>query len=762
MVGNKYIVKLLGLTVFSSSSLFATDGDLKWTFETGAEIISSPTFSNSGVIYIGSYDHKLYAINQDGSLAWSFSAGAGISATPVIADDGTIYFGSIDNNIYALNSDGTLKWSFTTDGDINSWASIGQDETVYIGSDDNKVYALNNDGTLKWSYETNGDVRSSPTVSADGVIYFGSYDNNFYALNSDGTLKWSYETGAEIAGSSAIGDDGTIYTGSFDGNIYAFQPDGTVSWTFTTENRVRSSPAIDINGNLYFGSYDTYLYSISSDGELNWRYPVDSVIQGSPTITSDGTVYIGASNGVFYAVSSDGELNNSYTTAGAIFSSAAVGTDGTLYAGSFDGKLYAFEGSYGLMQSVWPRFGQNSTGSSLVGDNDPVPSQLQFSTSALLVNEGTTTADIELIRTNGAVGDVSVDIISKDSSAESPNDYLSIDSTITLLNGETSSVVSVTIINDSDVEDDESFTLSLANLTGDVTFGVNTVSTITIIDDGDTLPTGTFNFVSANYTVDEGDGSVNIPINRINGSYGEASTDYLLIFDSASSEDVTELRGTVIFADGETSKTLTIPIVDDSTSESLETFSIELNNVSGAVLGEVISTTVSIIDNDEPVILPSGTLNFDSTNYSVNEGDENLVLTITRTNGSNGEVSVDYVSKIDSATTDDYTDLQGTLVFADGETNKTLTISIIDDDFAEDIETFSVELSNASGAILGEIISTTVTITDNDSTTSTPEVCSACKKAAGSLNYTIILLLGSIFLLNTFLKPRQKHFDFDN
>ena len=67
--------------------------------------------------------------------------------------------------------------------------------------------------------------------------------------------------------------------------------------------------------------------------------------------------------------------------------------------------------------------------------------------------------------------------------------------------------------------------------------------------------------------------------------------------------DYTSTSGTLTFNDGETSKQITIPIVDDSTPEGTENFKISLTNPSGgAVLGSFASATLSIQDNELPTL----------------------------------------------------------------------------------------------------------------------------------------------------------------
>ncbi|MGB4714544.1 MAG: PQQ-binding-like beta-propeller repeat protein, partial [Defluviitoga tunisiensis] len=101
---------------------------------------------SDGTIYVGSYDSYLYsylyAINPDGSLKWKYETGSGIESSPAIGSDGTIYVGSLDNYLYAINPDGSLKWKYETDDWIDSSPAIGSDGTIYVGSGDSYLYAI--------------------------------------------------------------------------------------------------------------------------------------------------------------------------------------------------------------------------------------------------------------------------------------------------------------------------------------------------------------------------------------------------------------------------------------------------------------------------------------------------------------------------------------------------------------------------------------------------------------------------------------------
>jgi hypothetical protein len=184
-------------------------------------------------VYVGSGDGGLYALNPNGTLKWYYQTGDWIDSSPAIGADGTVYVGSGDHNLYALNPNGTLKWLYQTGASVESSPAIGADGTVYVGSENGGLYALNPNGTLKWSFQTGDWIYSSPAISADGMVYVGSENGGLYALNPNGTLKWYYQTGDWIDSSPAIGADGTVYVGSMDGNLYAIPgstPLANTSW----------------------------------------------------------------------------------------------------------------------------------------------------------------------------------------------------------------------------------------------------------------------------------------------------------------------------------------------------------------------------------------------------------------------------------------------------------------------------------------------------------------------------------------------------
>ena len=288
-------VVYIGSTDNNVYALNASTGAKLWSFATGNAIYSSAPAVANGVVYIGSTDNNVYALNAStGAKLWSYTAANQVWSSPAVAN-GVVYISEFGGNVYALNaSTGALIWTYATGNNLFSAPAVANG-VVYLGADNGILYALNaSTGALLWSYTTGNYVDSSPAV-ANGVVYVGSDDNNLYALNaSTGALLWSYQTGSYVDSSPAVAN-GVVYVGSHDGNIYALNAStGAKLWSYATGYQVRSSPAV-ANGVVYIGSDDNNLYALNaSTGALLWSYDTGYIVISSPTIV-DGVVYLNAS-----------------------------------------------------------------------------------------------------------------------------------------------------------------------------------------------------------------------------------------------------------------------------------------------------------------------------------------------------------------------------------------------------------------------------------------------------------------------------------
>ena len=294
---------------YDSGGFFPPNTEL-WRFKTGNNVRSSPALWD-GIVYFGSLDGKLYAIDaMTGKAKWVFKTGNMVYSSPAVSN-GIVYFGSWDNNLYAIDAvTGKERWRLkignhlwrakaTNIGDSSPALSDG---VVYVGSNDKNLYAIDAmTGKVKWRFKIGYIVYSSPAVS-NNVVYIGSDYNDLFAIDAiAGTEKWRFATRNGVHSSPAVSND-IVYFGSEDKNLYAIDAvTGTEKWRFTTGNGVHSSPAVS-NGVVYIGSNDNNLYAIDAvTGMKKWQFKMGGWVSSSPAV-SNGVVYVGSNDNSLYAI----------------------------------------------------------------------------------------------------------------------------------------------------------------------------------------------------------------------------------------------------------------------------------------------------------------------------------------------------------------------------------------------------------------------------------------------------------------------------
>jgi outer membrane protein assembly factor BamB len=368
----------------ASDSAGPTDPpSLRWKFQTGGPVFSSPSVVG-GVLYIGSLDTNLYAIDTaSGTEKWHFRTEGPIRSSPAVMD-ATVYSFSRDGFLYAISaSAGTELWrckiaetnqtkSFDDYEYFDSSPAI-VDGTIYIGSGDKHLYAIAAaTGQPVWNFAVKSKISSPPAV-ADGVVYFGVTDGNFYAVDAaTGTNLWSFKTRGNSGNGYPKGDilhapvvlDGVVYFGSRDSAVYALDTaTGKQQWRrdiMGGSNWAANSPAVH-NGLLFVGSSITgALVALDTrTGNQKWQFNTYGTLAeySSPTI-ANGIAYFGIGNvqmpivapavpklapGYVQAVDIATHKEKwRYKVDGQAWSTPAV-VDGVIYFGCLDGCVYALQ-----------------------------------------------------------------------------------------------------------------------------------------------------------------------------------------------------------------------------------------------------------------------------------------------------------------------------------------------------------------------------------------------------------------------------------
>ena len=282
--------------------------------------------------------------------------------------------------------------------------------------------------------------------------------------------------------------------------------------------------------------------------------------------------------------------------------------------------------------------------------------------------------------------------------------------TLTFAAGDTSKTFMVSVTGDTTDEGaGETVVAALSDATGNAEIGTSS-GTGTITDDDP-------KFSIADASATEGDtGSVNMTFTVTLSGAGSSryTVDYASSDGTATAgTDYTAVSGTLTFAAGTTSRTLTVSVTGDAANEANETLTVTLSNASTGTAIATATGTGTITDNDTP--------NFSINSPSVAEGDSsttNLVFTVTLSPASATQVTVDYADAGTGTATSgtDYTALASstTLTFAAGTTTQTITVSVSGDTTYEADETVVLTLSGASTGTNISTASGTGTITNDD------------------------------------------------
>ena len=344
-------------------------------------------------------------------------------------------------------------------------------------------------------------------------------------------------------------------------------------------------------------------------------------------------------------------------------------------------------------------------------------STVAFSSGSYSVNEDGI-AQVTVLRSGNISGQTSLTVFLSNGTATAPSDYSNAPIPVTFNAGETSKTVTIPIVDDTNFEPNETINLALTNLSNDTNLGTQNTAVFTIIDN-DVVKPGAIAFTSSNFSINENGSVVQaITLTRTGGSDGIVGITVTPSNGTAiAPDDYNSNPITVSFANGEISKSVFIPIDNDTIFETNETVNLTLSNpTGGATLGTQTSAILTIVDNDSP---QQGSLAFSNPTYTVNE-DGTLIgtaITVTRTGGSDLEVSATINLSNGSATApEDYNNSPITVTFANGDaTPKIITIPIVNDTLVESTETINLTLTNPSGgAILGSQNTAVLGIVDDD------------------------------------------------
>jgi regulation of enolase protein 1 (concanavalin A-like superfamily) len=291
-------------------------------------------------------------------------------------------------------------------------------------------------------------------------------------------------------------------------------------------------------------------------------------------------------------------------------------------------------------------------------------------------------------------------------------DYTLAPGVLTFPPGSTTQNIALAITNDTAPESDETVMIVLRNATG-ARLG-NPQFAFVIVDD-DAPPALPFaGFAATNSTVLEAGGTAFVPVSLSVAATATVSVDYAVTAGSATAAvDFVAAGGTLTFNPGDTVRQIAVTVLDDAVIEANETVLIALGNPVGVYFGSLTNHTLTILDDDSPVVTIS------STDTNATESGDTALVTLNRAGPTNSAVTVNLTRAGTATAGADYAGINATALIPAGVTSLTLTLTPLQDVTAEGTETAIFTVVPGAGYSVGAPSSVTIFIADDDRNTVT-------------------------------------------
>lgn len=322
-----------------------------WEYPTGNAIEANPGAGN-GVVYIGSTDNNVYAVNvANGRQAWKYQAGT-VTANPSVVGD-IVCLSTNEGHFSALHvANGAVAWELDTKMPATykpTWAVNG-------GS----VIVARELAALQAYDAATGAKGVSFTTQEPYVLALSADQGVLYALDATGILyAFTAATGAEIwhqqlfssdnlPGTGLTVDGGSIYLGTTSGTVYSIATaNGKVTWTYHSGTGMASNLAV-ANGMVYLKDNNGNVQAVSAaNGKNVWsRAAVPTGFAG--VTVAAGRVYYSTALAIQALDAKYGAPVWAFTPSGGAsggseFLSTPVIANGLVIVGSTDNNLYAIQ-----------------------------------------------------------------------------------------------------------------------------------------------------------------------------------------------------------------------------------------------------------------------------------------------------------------------------------------------------------------------------------------------------------------------------------
>lgn len=631
---------------------------------------------------------ELISVDASGTMA-----GNATSADAYISNDGRyVAFSSYADDLQWDVTDGSWTGDiFVRDRQTDTTELVTVDSAGTSADGETARMAFSNDGRYLAYESTNSGVTTIPDTNGVKDVFLRDLQTDTTTLLSTAAIVGS-ATGNGASSRITISDDGTtIGFESLASNLTNVTDTNGVSDVFVYEIGVGLTAASVIPDGSAMGNGASERIWISRDGSaVSFRGLATNLTgDADSNAARDGFVRDLGSDETFL-------MGRISTSGGGATGNGA--TEDTALSG--DGRVGAF----------------SSTASNLVsGDTNgqrdvftvTFDTVLSFQVAAANVSESAGSLTVTVTRSGSTLGAASVDYAVTGGTATASRDFGPVGGTASFAPGATTATFNIPITADALHENNETIVVGLSNPSTGTVLGSPSAMTVTILD-GNGPPSASI----ADVTVVEGaSGTTNatftVTLSAVSGQ--TATVDYATASGSATSgTDFAAKTGTLSFPAGTTTATVAVSVMGDTTDETNETFTLQLTGSTNATIA-VLRATGTITDDDGPNVTIG-----DVTVAEGHSGNTVASFPVTLSAVSPQDVVVQFASADGTATKPgDYTQVAGSLRITAGSSGGTIGVIVKGDTLFEATETFDMNLTGVSDAVLvdGKGVAT---VTDDD------------------------------------------------
>ncbi|MBO6589852.1 MAG: gliding motility-associated C-terminal domain-containing protein [Muricauda sp.] len=687
-----------------------------------ATITASDATATEAGTTTGEYTVSLDAANTTGS---AITVNYLVTGTATTGDDYVALAGSVD--IPDTQQTATITLTPVDDADIEI------DETVIVtldtgtgytvGTPDNATVTITSDDVAPDPVAT---ITASDATATEAGTTTGEYTVSLDAANTTGS---AITVNYLVTGTAITGDDYVALAGSVD--IPDTQQTATITLTPVDDADIEIDETVILtlaNGTGYtVGSPNEATVTITSDDVA--PDPVATIaanvdtasesplVNGEFTVTLDATNNTGSPITINFTVGGDATPGGDYTGIGTSVDIPDGSDQATITIVPINDTDVEADETVTLTLAAGTGYtvGAPASDTVTISSEDVAPdpvvtisaSDASASESPLANGEFTVTLDA----TNNTGSPITINF-TVGGDATPGSDYTGIGTSVDIPDGSDQATITIVPINDTDVEADETVTLTLAAGTG-YTVGAPASDTVTISSEDvapDPVVTISASDASASESpLDGGEYTVSLDIPNTSGS--SLTIGYAVTGTATSGDDYVALTGTVEVPNNSSGATIVLTPIDDTDIEVGETVILTLSPGAGYTVGSPNEATVTITSEDVPsasIIASDDTANEQGANTGT------FTVSLDALNSTGGDIVINYTVGGDATPDVDYDELSGSVAIPDGQTNATIVVQPIDDNLTEPTETVEVTLGTGTGYSIGAPSTATVNLLSED------------------------------------------------